>query len=97
MLTPPTPELPVLMVAGASHHAWTHPRALTLTLTVTNLTLTLTLTLTRTRTRTRRRLAPRVDAPLARPPTNRVSSRRERPSASRWRHPYPYPYPYPYP
>ena len=25
VLKPPTPELPVLMVAGASHHAWTHP------------------------------------------------------------------------
>ena len=25
VLKPPTPELPVLMVEGASHHAWTHP------------------------------------------------------------------------
>jgi len=25
ILTSPTPELPTLMVSGASHHAWTHP------------------------------------------------------------------------
>lgn len=27
VLTAPTPEIPVLMVGGASHHAWTHPFA----------------------------------------------------------------------
>ena len=27
VLEAPTPQLPVLMVAGASHHAWTHPSA----------------------------------------------------------------------
>ena len=25
ILKPPTPALPALLVAGASHHAWTHP------------------------------------------------------------------------
>ena len=25
ILTAPSPELPVMMVSGASHHAWTHP------------------------------------------------------------------------
>ena len=27
VLEAPTPQLPVLMVSGASHHAWTHPSA----------------------------------------------------------------------
>jgi len=27
ILTSPSPELPTLMVSGASHHAWTHPSA----------------------------------------------------------------------